>query len=321
MSMNRVQFQAGLSMPEFLERYGTEPQCRAALEAARWPQGFVCPACGGPARTRFEREGLAYWQCGRCQHQSSLISGTIFEATKLPLSRWLLAMQLLTQAKNNVSALELKRQLGVSYRSAWLVKHKILEAMRLAEQDRCLDGRVEIDDAYLGGEFNGGSTGRGTDNKVPFVAAVQTTAAGHAVYACLQQQRPTSQAMTEFAASHLGASTVLVSDGLRCFMAVTQRGIHHQRIVLRPHIHGEAACVKLPQFRAVNTLLGNLKNAINGTYHAFDFAKYAHRYLAEFQFRFNRRFDMKSILRSLLTSLLAAPPSPEHWLRTAEVHR
>lgn len=321
MKMNRVQFQAGLSMPEFFERYGCEQKCRQALAAARWPNGFVCPACGGAARTSYERGGLAYWQCGSCQHQTSLISGTIFEASKLPLSRWFLAMQLLSQSKNNVSALELRRQLGVSYRSAWLMKHKILDAMRLAEQDRRLDGRVEIDDAYLGGEFSGGSTGRGADNKVPFVAAVQTTAAGHALYACLQPQPPTSQAMIDFAAGHLSASTVVVSDGLRCFMAVTQRGIRHERIVLRPNVHGPAACVKLPQFRAVNTLLGNLKNAITGTYHAFDFAKYAHRYLAEFQFRFNRRFDMKSILQSLLASLLAAPPSPERWLRAAEIAR
>jgi ribosomal protein L37AE/L43A len=321
MKMNRVQFQAGLSMPEFFERYGTEAKCRQALAAARWPDGFVCPACGGPARTSYDRAGLRYWQCRGCQRQTSLICGTIFEASKLPLLRWFLALQLLSQAKNNVSALELMRQLGVSYRSAWLMKHKILEAMRLAEHERRLDGRVEIDDAYLGGECPGGGPGRGSGNKTAFVAAVQTSAAGHPRYACLSVQPPTSQAMAGFAAAHLAASAVVVSDGLRCFMAVKHAGIEHQRIVLRPHLHGEAACVKLPQFKAINTLLGNLKTAIAGTYHAFDFAKYAHRYLAEFQFRFNHRFDMKTILHTLLASLLAAPASPERWLRRAEVHR
>ena len=105
MKMNRVQFQAGLSMPEFYEQYGTEAKCRAALQASRWPDGFVCPGCGGAARTSFERGGLRYWQCGGCARQCSLISGTIFEASKLPLARWFLAMQLLTQSKNNVSAL------------------------------------------------------------------------------------------------------------------------------------------------------------------------------------------------------------------------
>ena len=317
MPMNRVQFQAGLSMPEFLELYGTEEKCRAALQAARWPHGFVCPACSGAARTSFERGGLRYWQCGSCKLQTSLISGTIFEASKLPLSRWFLAMQLLTQAKNNVSALELKRQLGLSYRSAWLMTHKILEAMRLAELDRELDGRIEIDDAYFGGEFSGGKTGRGTDNKVPFVAAVQTSGEGRPLYACLSPQPPTREAMAAFAARHIAASATVVSDGLWCFCAATVVGAEHERIVTG----GGKASMKLAQFKAVNTLLGNLKTAIRGTYHAFDFAKYAHRYLAEFQFRFNRRFNMKTILPRLLQSLLAAPPSPEHWLRTAEVHR
>lgn len=93
--------------------------------------------------------------------------------------------------KNNVSALELKRQLGVSYRSAWLIKHKIMQVMRLAEDRSELDGRIEIDDAYLGGEFSGGKTGRGADNKVPFVAAVQTTADGRPLYTCSRQRPPT----------------------------------------------------------------------------------------------------------------------------------
>ena len=184
MKMNRVQFQPGLSMPEFYERYGTEAKCRAALQAARWPTGFVCPDCGGAARTSFERGGLRYWQCGACAHQCSLISGTIFEASKLALTRWFLAMQLLTQSKNNVSALELMRQLGVSYRSAWLIKHKIMEAMRLREERRDLISRVELDDAYLGGER---PVCQGSENKVSLVAAVQTTPPGQPVLACLRQ--------------------------------------------------------------------------------------------------------------------------------------
>ena len=88
---------------------------------------------------------------------------------------------LLTKAKTNVSALELMRDLGVSYRSAWLVKHKLMETMRLREESRQLSGRVEIDDSYLGGERMGGKPGRGSENKVPFVAAVQTTEDGQTV--------------------------------------------------------------------------------------------------------------------------------------------
>lgn len=317
MTMNRVQFQPGLSMPEFLELYGTEDKCQAALQVARWPNGFTCPRCAGPARTSFVRAGLPYWQCARCCQQCSLISGTMFAATKLPLSRWFLAMQLLSQSKNNVSALELRRQLGVSYRTAWLLKHKIMEAMRLREQDRQLDGRIEIDDAYLGGERSGGKVGRGSENKVPFVAAVQTTAEGRPISACLRQQPHTEEEVAVFAAQHISSSATVSSDGLWCFGAITMVGADHERIVTG----GGKASAKLPQFKAVNTLLGNLKSAISGTYHAFDFAKYAHRYLAEFQYRFNRRFDMRAIFTRLLVALVHAPQSPERRLRLAEVSR
>jgi ribosomal protein L37AE/L43A len=120
MAMNRVQFQAGLSMPKFMARYGTEAQCEEVLVAQRWPMGFHCAACGSSKHGTFERAGRRYWQCGACRHQTTVIAGTIFAATKLPLAAWFLAMHLLTQAKNNVSALELKRHLGVCYRTAWL---------------------------------------------------------------------------------------------------------------------------------------------------------------------------------------------------------
>ena len=317
MKMNRLQFQRGLSMPEFFERYGSEEQCQEAVAAARWPDGFVCLVCGGTARTSFWRGTLRYWQCGSCAHQCSLISGTIFESTKLPLTRWFLAMQLLTQSKNNVSALELMRQIGVSYRTAWLLKHKIMEAMRLREEHRELDGRVEIDDAYLGGEHPGGTRGRGSENKVPIVAAVQTTDDGKPIVACLRQQPHSGEEVAVFAAQHIATSATVVSDGLWCFRALAIVGAAHQRFI----VGGGRDRVKLPQFKAINTLLGNLKTAISGTYHAFGFAKCAHRYLAEFQYRFNRRFNMKTILARLLHALVAAPAIAERRLRLAEVSR
>lgn len=302
-------------MHEFFERYGTEAQCQEALQAARWPDGFVCPDCGGAARTRFLRDGLPYWQCRACSRQCSLIRGTMFEATKLPLRTWFVAMQLLTQTKNNVSALELRRQLGVSYGSAWLIKHKIMEAMRLRECTRELTGRVEIDDAYLGGERPGGKPGRGSENKVPIVAAVTASPNGKPILACLRQQPHTREQVTVFAAQHIATTARVVSDGLWCFGAVTEVGAEHERVVTG----GGRASVDMPQFRAVNTLLGNLKTAIAGTYHSFNFAKYGHRYLAELQYRLNRRFEMRKMLARLLNALIAAPACPERRIRAAEV--
>ena len=314
MTMNRVQFQPGLSMIEFLGRYGSEDKCEAALVESRWPRGFACPACNAGVHSAFVRAGRRYWQCAACRHQCSAISGTIFESTKLPLTRWFLAMHLLTQSKNNVSALELKRHLGVCYKSAWLMKHKLMEVMRQREDSRVLDGRVEIDDAYLGGERTGGKSGRGSENKVAFIAAVQTTAEGYPQYACFSKQPFTSEAVAMWAAKSLAISAVVVSDGLWCFRAVKIIGAEH-----KPTVTGSGkASTTLAQFKAINTLLGNVKTALEGTYHAFDFVKYAHRYLAEAQYRFNRRFNLASILTRLLRAASLTPPQPESLIRLAE---
>lgn len=315
MAMNRVQFQRGLSMLEFFDRYASQEQCEEAVRCWRWPQGFVCPNCGGAERSEFRRHGRLYLQCCACRHQCSLISGTIFESSKLALPKWFLAMHLMTQAKNNISALELKRHLDVSYPTAWLVKHKLMEVMFLREGDRQLTGRIEADDAYLGGERPGGKPGRGSENKVAFVAAVQTTESGQAVFMCLSRRPFTKTSIQEFAERSLAAPATLVTDGLGCFTAVRGMGILHEQ-----HITGGgAASAKHPSFQAVNTALGNLKTSLAGTYHAFGFDKYGHRYLGQVQYLFNRRFDLRSILARLAQAACHAQPTPLHAIRAAEL--
>jgi len=314
MAANHVQMQPGLSMFEFLQRYGTEGQCETAVEAARWPSGFVCPRCETRSSYAFRRGGQPYRECTGCGYQCSLIAGTMFQASKLPLTRWFMAMQLLSQAKNNVAALELRRQLGVSYPTAWLLKHKIMEAMRQAESERHLYGRVELDDAYLGGERSGGKPGRGSENKVPFVLAVQTADDGRPHQICTAQLPFRRGAIAEFCDAHLLRPLTVVSDGLDCFTAAARSGVH-QRIVTG----GGKASVQLPEFASVNILLGNLKTAITGTYHAFEFAKYASRYLAEFQFRFNRRYRMHAMLPRMLRAIVNATPLSTALLRAPEI--
>jgi transposase-like protein len=304
MAQSKVQYQRGLSMPEFFDIYGTEEQCEALVRGWRWPEGFMCPRCQGSWHSEFRRQGRVYFQCGACRYQCSLVSGTIFESSKLPLPKWFLAMHLMTQAKNNVSALELKRHLGVSYPTAWLLKHKLMEVMFLREESRQLTGRVEIDDAYLGGEVRGGKAGRGSPNKVPFVAAVQTTESGAAVKLCLSQRPFTKESIQAFAEKSLAAPATLVSDGLGCFSAVRGMGIRHE-----PHVTGGGpASAKHPAFRAVNTALSNIKTSLAGTYHAFGFRKYAHRYLGQMQYLFNRRFNLRSILQRLARAACQAKP-------------
>lgn len=315
MAMNKVQFQKGLSMGEFMKRYGTSEQCHAALVASRWPTGFVCPACGETPHSTFIRDGRQHWQCQACRHQTTAIAGTIFQGTKLPLTLWFLAMHLLTQAKNSVAALELMRHLGVSYKTAWLMKLKLLQVMAERESTRVLEGRVEIDDAYLGGE-RPGKRGRGSPNKVSFVAAVQTTEDGKPVTACFARIPFTKEAIETWAKKALAPSTQVLSDGLACFRGVTASGAAHSAIVMNGSTGREAA--QHPKFHAVNTVLGNLKTAFAGTYHAFNFRKYATHYLAEVQYRFNRRFDLASILKRLVRAAAIAAPCPATTIRAAE---
>ena len=148
MSINAIQFQRGLSLPQFQALYGSEQQCERALVAARWPHGWQCAHCGCKRffHTR-NGTGRLLWECFICGYQSSSIVGTVMEHTHLPLRLWFLAMYLLTQNKNAISALALKRQLGVSYKTAWLMKHKLMQAMAQRDERYLLQGRVEIDDA------------------------------------------------------------------------------------------------------------------------------------------------------------------------------
>jgi transposase-like protein len=316
MAMNRVQFQRGLPLLDFLKIYGTQEKCEDAVRAWRWPQGFECPRCPQTQtdHSEFRRGNRLYFQCCACRYQCSLVAGTIFESTRLPLPKWFLAMQLITQAKNNVAALELQRHLGVSYPTAWLVKQKLMEVMFQREDTRQLTGRIEIDDAYLGGELRGGKPGRGSENKVPFVAAVQTTEQGAPVLVCFSPRPFTKESITEFAANRLLAPATLVSDGLGCFNAVHGTGIVHERHVTG----GGPESAKSQHFMAVNTVLSNLKTSFSGTYHAFSFVKYARRYLAQVQYLFNRRFDLSSILARLATAACCTQPCPRRMICRAE---
>lgn len=314
MAMNRIQFQVGMPLQKFLHQYGTEEQCEAAVFSSRWPQGWSCPRCEANRYSR-THNGRKLWECLDCGYQCSSIVGTIFENTKLPLTIWFLAIYLMTQSKNSVSALELKRQLGVSYKTAWSIKHKLLQTMVLREESRRLDGRVEIDDAYLGGE-KPGKRGRGAANKTSFVAAIQTNSEGRPHFMRLSPVSGfTREALKQWSAECLAPTAHVVSDGLWCFDAVKHSAAKHERHVVGNN--GKKA-VKRPEFHWVNTLLGNLKTAMSGTYHAFDHAKYAHRYLAEFSYRFNRRFDLAGMVPRLLRAAVVTNPITLDKLRLSE---
>lgn len=309
MARNKVQFQKGFSLNEFIKQYGTEEQCFDALFKLRWPEGFTCPGCGHDKSCRLNTRKLQ--QCNRCHRQTSLTAGTVFAATKLPLTLWFQAIYLITQDKKGMSAMKLHRHLGISYNAAWSMKQKLMQVMMERDHDKPLSGFIELDDAYLGGERTGCKPGRGAAGKTPFVAAVETTDQHNPVRIKLTKIKGFKSAeIRSWSQQHLTQGSIVISDGLACFNAVVDAGCVHDKIVCG----GGRASVEEPEFYWVNTILGNLKSALRSSYHSFR-PKYAQRYLSEFAYRFNRRFDLAGMIHRLAYAALRTVPMPEKLLK------
>jgi hypothetical protein len=293
----------GLSEAQFRDAYGTEEQCRAAVEKLRWPTGFVCPLCGGAEGKWLSTRPEV--QCRACRHQTSLTAGTVFHATKLPLTTWFLAMWLVATAKNGISSVELGRRLGIKQTNAWALKQKIMQVMAERDGAKRLDGRVEMDDAYLGGH-RPGRRGRGAAGKRPFVAAVSTS----------DERRPRKikllpvegfrkREVKRLIVEHLASTSRLVTDGLKCWTAAAEAGLEHTAMATGS---GKRAAGWSP-FKWVNTTLGNVKAAIVGTYRRIGY-EHAGRYLASYARRYNRRFQLDTSVPRLVRSAVRTAPLP-----------
>jgi transposase-like protein len=318
MPMNAIQFQRGMPLPEFRAQFGSD----AHLEHARWPDGFRCPRCGHPEYTPPVRGRQRLYQCRACCHQASLRAGTVFAASKLPLTPWFLAIYLMTQSKNNVGALELKRTLGVAYRTACLIKRKLMRVMSKREAGRVLRGRVEPDDAYLGG-VHAGKRGRGAAGKVPLLIVGQTQGDFEAGAICPDYVRLdpvpdfTNQTLTACSEHALDPETLLVSDGLAAFLAVGAQVAHHERVVGRHPQELRARLFSL--FRTPSSATSRARS--KGPNHGLAFANFARRSLGGTQYRFNRRFDMAAMVPRLVTICVVAMPITEKQLRMVGIPR
>ena len=225
----------------------------------------------------------------------------------MPLTTWFLAIYHLTQSKGGMSSVELARRLGTRQPTAWLLKHKLMAAMQAREAEKPkLEGRVEVDDAYLGGARSGGKRGRGAAGKTPFVAAVETTAERKprrlrlTVVKGFRKKEIEALAKRDFA----GGSNV-VTDGLSCWTAVTAADCTHFPM----RTCGGPQAARWVPFTWVNTALGNIKTALAGTYHHVS-AKHAQRYLASFAWRFNRRHQLDTLTERLAYACARAAPHP-----------
>ena len=300
MRKSRIQFQKGVSLQAFISAYGTQEQCFQSIFKLKWPNGFICPKCEATRYYRIQKGDRL--QCKSCRHQTSIKVGTLFEHSKLPLTQWFLAIYFISQDKGSISSMHLMRFLSVSYNTAWFIRQKLLVAMREGEKQRQLSGLIHIDDGYLGGKRKGGKRGRGSPGKQAFIAAISLKK-GRPIFIKLNTlKRLNKQSIALWAKENLASGSTLQMDGAlayaglkKCSFLVQQFDIS-KNLSLRDHL-----------FKWINTLMGNVKRAIDGTFHALRIP-YMQRYLDGFVWRFNRRFDLQHCFDSLIQTASLTQP-------------
>jgi transposase-like protein len=141
-----------MDMMKLMVDFDTEAECRTYLEELRWPEGLYCPRCGGETISRIQKRDQ--FDCDSCRYQFSVMSGTIFHDSHLPLPKWFAATYLICESRKGISANQIKRMLGISYKTAWYLCHRIRAAMNEADGHK-LSGIVEVDETYIGGKQRG----------------------------------------------------------------------------------------------------------------------------------------------------------------------
>jgi transposase-like protein len=316
-SPGRFPMAHGRSLSQFQRAFSDEARCAAFMFGRRWPGGFVCPACGKRRFAALESRPRLY-ECLDCGRQTSVTAGTAMHRSKLPLTTWFWAAHLMTTHSNGMSALQLRDQLGVTYKTAWLLTQKLRRSMVDPNREP-LEGVVEVDQAEI--PFREGDTflERGNAGKILVIGAVEvierdTNVAKprrkHAKYLDTRSGRirlaviaDNSAASVEaFVKANVKRGTTLLTDGHKSFPGL--KGYRHD-----PRVVGKmAAHVVLPWIHRAFSLM---KRWSLGTYHGLR-RKHADTYLNEFVFRYNRRFYRHVSFETLLG--LAADKKPtSYW--------
>lgn len=288
---------------ELEARFGTEQACRDYLFSLRWPGGFVCPRCGGNLAWPV---GKVLFQCAGCDYQVSVTAGTIFQATRKPLTMWFRAAWWVTSQKNGASALGVQRILGLgSYQTAWTWLHKLRRAMVRPGRDR-LTGRVEVDETYVGGPEEG-TPGRAAREKALVVIAAQEDGRRIGRIRMRRIMDASSKSLHGFIDESIEPGSVVHTDGWQGYAGLEPKGYRHDVTVLKGR--KESALELLPR---VHWVVSSLKRWLLGTHQGAVSREHLDYYLDEFTFRFNRR-DSRSrgkLFYRLLQQAVAVEPSP-----------
>ena len=284
-----------LSFFEYQEQFSDEEDCFKYLFQLRWPNGFVCPKCGGSEYYMIYKHKR--FQCKQCRHQTSVTAGTVFHRSHQPLRVLFMAVYLIATSKKGLSAMELRRKLGISgYKTAWLLMQKIRTAMTSSGKF-LLTRMVEIDETYIGGHREG-PRGRGAKDKTLVAIAVETNGStmGRAYLKTINSLTMTE--LEQFVKDHVARATKVRTDGHKSYGSLNNDYVHIP-------IKNSKACSKSDVLPKVHIVVANLKMWLRGTYNCLP-AKHLQRYLDEFVFRFNRRWNLENIFDKLLVRCVNA---------------
>ncbi len=281
-----------INLTDLIRDFGDDEACRRYVEALRWRKGVTCPRCEKPATAIANR---FQYDCDACHYQFSVTSGTIFHDTHLPLTKWFLATYLLCESKKGMSACQIQRTLGISYKTAWYLCHRIRAAM-LEVAPEPLDGTVEIEETYVGGKKR---RWRAKSNKQVVIGIRQR----NGDLRLIRAQDAKSVTVRNIINAHLrGEGEVILTDesaiypwALDSMLKSKHKTINHTKEYAHGDVHTNTA----------ESAFSLLKRGIVGTWHKVS-AKHLPAYLDEMCFRFNNRKN-QFLFRDTLIKLILSP--------------
>jgi len=284
-----------INLATLAEHFSSEEKARELMEKMLWKDGVTCPHCNAKTAYRIQakegsktgaRKGL--WKCAECRKQFTVTVGTIFEDSRIPLNKWLLAIHLLCSSKKGFSAHQLHRSLGITYKSAWFMAHRIRYAMTQEPLFSKLNGTVEVDETYVGGKAKNMHKsvrekrikGRGTVDKAPVVTLVERDGRVKSQY----MENVTGENLKTALLECVETDACINTDESPSYSFVKNSFAEHKAVNHKAgeYVRGDA---HVNTSESVHALL---KRGIIGTFHHVS-KKHLHRYLNEFDFRFNAR--------------------------------
>ena len=309
----------GKSLIAVQEELGTEEQCLAFLEALRWPDGVRCVECDHDKVSKFVAKGRArvnrkgeevrspdrhLYQCLKCSAQFTATVGTIFNDSHLPLQKWMQAVAIMCNAKKGVSARQLWRDLGTSYKTAWYLAHRIREAMILGNfNDQKMEGTVEIDETYVGGKYNRRGKRARWDKEAVFGIVERETGRIHATHLPGRSHLNSWQTNNQIDAV-VAPTAQIMTDESRLYANLERRGFKHEIV-----IHSDKEWIRGDvHTQTIDSFWGLLKRGVVGTYHQISI-KHLDRYITEFSYRWNNRQNQE-LFKITVACLVYGIPLP-----------